>query len=49
MIPFNWSLKYSKGDINLADKEVDFCVYSDSLSIIDENILDKKLFKEEKD
>ena len=46
MIECPWSLKHTKGDLNIADEEADFCVYSDPLVSISSEVLGKKLFKD---
>ena len=47
MIECPWTLKHTKGDLKLADEEVDFGVYSDPLIYVDLQEHERKLFQRE--
>lgn len=47
MIECPWTLKHTKGDLLLADEEVDFGVYSDPLIYVDLQEHEGKLFQKE--
>lgn len=44
MIECPWTMKHSKGDIKLADKDLDFCFYSNPLIQVSQANLEDKLF-----
>lgn len=47
MIECPWTMKHTKGDIKLADKNLDFCYYSNPLVTISQSNLEEKLFENE--